>query len=64
LELGFGGVLTERPHDGAEFFGGDGAVAVFVEEGEGLFEFCDARLDEALVMIAIPLRLGRTRDLL
>lgn len=24
-----------------EYFCGDGAVAVFVEEGEGLFELCD-----------------------
>ena len=41
LEFGFGGVLAKRPHDGAEFFGGDCAIAVFVEEGEGFFEFGD-----------------------
>ncbi len=41
LELGLGRVLSERPHDGAELLGGDGAISVLVKEGEGLLELCD-----------------------
>lgn len=31
LELSLGGVLSKRPHDGAQLLGGDGAIAVLVE---------------------------------
>ena len=36
LELSLGRVLAEGPHHGAELLGGDGTIAVLVEEGEGL----------------------------
>lgn len=31
LKFSLCGVLSQRPHDGAKFFGGDGAVAILVE---------------------------------
>lgn len=40
LELSLGGVLAEGAHDSAELLDGDGAIAVLVEEGEGLLELC------------------------
>mmetsp|Transcript_2178 Transcript_2178/g.7340 ORF Transcript_2178/g.7340 Transcript_2178/m.7340 type:complete len:210 (+) Transcript_2178:1150-1779(+) len=40
-QLGFRRVLPEGTHHGAELLGGDGAVAVLVEEGEGLLELGD-----------------------
>mmetsp|Transcript_11557 Transcript_11557/g.38203 ORF Transcript_11557/g.38203 Transcript_11557/m.38203 type:complete len:232 (+) Transcript_11557:50-745(+) len=48
LELGFGGVLSERPHDGAEFLGGDGAVAILVEQRERLLELGDLLVGESV----------------
>lgn len=36
--LGEGAVLAEAAHDGVELLGGDGAVAVDVEDGEGVLE--------------------------
>ena len=36
LELSLGRVLAEGPHHGAELLGGDGTIAVLVEEGESL----------------------------
>jgi hypothetical protein len=44
LELGLGGVLAQRPHDGAQLLGRDGAVAVLVEQREGLLELGDLLL--------------------
>ena len=38
LQLGLGGVLTQRPHHGAQLLSGDGAVPVLVEQAEGFFE--------------------------
>ena len=38
LQLSLRGVLTQRPHHRAQFFGGDGAVAVLVEQRERLLE--------------------------
>ena len=38
LKFGLSRILTQRPHDGAELLGGDGAIAIFVEEGEGFLE--------------------------
>ena len=35
VNLGVSQVLTQRLHDLAKFVGGDGAAAVFVEDGEG-----------------------------
>ena len=43
LQLGFSGVLSQRPHHCPQLLGGDGAVPVFVEEGEGLLELCGGR---------------------
>jgi hypothetical protein len=44
LELGLGRVLAQRPHDGAQLLGRDGAVAVLVEQREGLLELGDLLL--------------------
>jgi len=41
LKLSLGWVLTEGPHDCAQLLGGDGAVTILVEEGEGFLELCD-----------------------
>lgn len=40
LQFGLGGVLPQGPHHGAKLLGGDGPIAVLVEEGEGLLELC------------------------
>merc|ERR1719163_744007 len=47
-ELGLGGVLAQGAHDGAKLLGGDGAIAVLVEEGEGLLELGDLFLSELI----------------
>ena len=44
LELSLSRVLAEGAHDGAELLGGDGAITVLVEEGEGLLELSDLLL--------------------
>merc|ERR1719181_1347302 len=49
LQLRLGRVLAERAHDGAELLGGDRAVTVLVEEGEGLLELGDLLLGQLLV---------------
>ena len=41
LKLGLGGVLAEGAHDGAKLLGGDGAIAILIEQGEGLLEPVD-----------------------
>ena len=41
LKFSLGRVLSERPHDGSQLLGGDGAVAILVEQGEGLLELGD-----------------------
>ena len=38
LQLRLCRVLPQGPHDGAQLLGGDGAVAIFVEEAERFFE--------------------------
>ena len=38
LKLSLCGVLSEGPHDGAQLFGGDCAIAVLVEQRKRLFE--------------------------
>ena len=38
LQFGLGGVLAEGAHDGTQLLGGDGAIAILIEEGEGLLE--------------------------
>jgi hypothetical protein len=48
LELGLGGVLAQRPHDGAQLLGRDGAIAVLVEEREGLLELGDLFLGQLI----------------
>eukprot|EP00968_Pinguiococcus_pyrenoidosus_P014577 scaffold1313_cov250-Pinguiococcus_pyrenoidosus.AAC.13 len=45
-ELRLGRVLPERAHDRAELFGGDGAISVFVEQGERLLELRDLLLGQ------------------
>ena len=47
LKFGLSRILTQRPHDGAELLGGDGAIAIFVEEGEGFTDLLDFILSEA-----------------
>lgn len=46
LELRLGRVLAKRPHDGAQFLCRDGAVSIFVEQGEGLLELGDLLLGQ------------------
>ena len=48
LKLGLSGVLAEGAHNGAQLLGGDGAIAVLVEEGEGLLELGDLFLGQLL----------------
>jgi hypothetical protein len=38
LQLGFGRVLAEGAHDGAQLLSGDGAIAILVKQGEGLLK--------------------------
>ena len=40
LQLGLRWILSKRPHHRAQFFGGDGAVTILVEQWERLFELC------------------------
>ena len=44
LEFSLSGVLTKGAHDSAELLGGDGAITVLVEQGEGLLELRDLLL--------------------
>lgn len=48
LQLGLCGVLAQGAHDGAQLLGGDGAIAVLVEQGEGLLELCDLLFSKLL----------------
>ncbi len=48
LELGLCRVLSERPHYGAQLLCGDGAIAVLVEEGEGLLELGNLLLGQLI----------------
>ena len=48
MKLCLGRVLTQGSHDGAEFLGGDGAIAVFVEKGEGFLELGDLFFGELI----------------
>merc|ERR550514_1807768 len=41
LKLCLGWVLPQRAHDCAQLLGGDGAITILVEEGEGLLELCN-----------------------
>lgn len=36
LKVGLGGVLAQGAHDGAELLGGDGAIAILIEQRESL----------------------------
>jgi hypothetical protein len=47
-QLGLGWVLTKRTHDGAELLGGDLAIAVLVEQREGLLELGDLFFRESI----------------
>lgn len=38
LQLCLSGVLPQRAHDCAQFFGGDGAVPILIKQGERLLE--------------------------
>ena len=44
LKFCFCGVLSEGSHDGAQLFGGDGAITVLVEQRERLLELGDLLL--------------------
>jgi hypothetical protein len=62
LQFGLGGVLPQRAHDCPQFLlyvqrylGGDGSIAIFVEEGEGLFEFSNLLLVELVGHVQIKL---------
>merc|ERR1712117_692932 len=46
LQLGLSGVLAQGPHHRSELLGGDGAVAILVEEGERLLELRDLLLGQ------------------
>merc|ERR1711910_189913 len=46
LQLGLCGVLAQGPHHRSELLGGDGAVAILVEEGERLLELRDLLLGQ------------------
>ena len=46
LKFCFCGVLSEGAHDGAQLFGGDGAIAVLVEQRKRLFELGDLFLSQ------------------
>ena len=46
LQLGLRGVLSQRPHDGAQLLGGDGAIAVLVDQAERLLELGDLLLGQ------------------
>jgi len=41
LKFSFRGVLSKGAHNCAELLGGDGAVTILVEQGEGLLELGD-----------------------
>merc|ERR1712022_30243 len=42
------GVLAEGAHHGSQLLGGDGTVAILVEEGESLLELGDLFLGECV----------------
>lgn len=44
LEFRLGGILPQGAHHGAELFGSDGTVAVFIKQRERLLELCKARV--------------------
>ena len=44
LQLGLCGPLPDGPHDRAQLIGGDGAVALLVEEGERLLQLLVGQL--------------------
>ena len=53
LEFSFCGVLSKWSHDCAQLLGGDGAVTIFVEEREGLFEFGNLLFSQLVSLIRI-----------
>ncbi len=60
LKLGFGRILAEGPHYGAQLLRGDRAVAVLVEERERFLELGDLLLGQ-LVSHLFNVSLGRDR---
>merc|ERR1719203_70710 len=48
LQLGLRRILAQRPHDRAQLLGGDGAITILVEEGEGLLELSDLLLGKLI----------------
>ena len=40
--------MSKRAHDGSELLGGDVAISVLVEEGEGLLEFANLLLGKVI----------------
>jgi len=57
LELSLGGVLAQRAHDSPQLLGGDGTVAILVEEGESLLELSDLLLRQ-LICAAFPSKIA------
>ena len=52
LQLGLGRVLAEGAHDGTELLGGDRAVSVLIEQGEGFLELRDLLVSERVCHFA------------
>merc|ERR1719329_2070341 len=46
LQLSFGGILSQRAHHSSQLLGCDGAIAIFVEQGESLLELSDLLLSK------------------
>mmetsp|Transcript_2883 Transcript_2883/g.5327 ORF Transcript_2883/g.5327 Transcript_2883/m.5327 type:complete len:259 (+) Transcript_2883:596-1372(+) len=53
LKLGFGRVLTKRPHNSPKLLGGDRSIAILVEEGKGLLELGDLLLGKGLGCVLV-----------
>ena len=41
LELCLSGVLAQQSHHSSQILGGNGAISILVEEGEGFLELCN-----------------------
>merc|ERR1719391_1351150 len=52
LQLGLCGVLSQGSHDSSQLLGGNGAISVLVEEGEGLLELRDLFLGQLVRLAA------------
>ena len=48
LKLSLCGVLSERPHDGPQFLGSDGAISILVEQRKSFLEFGNLLLGQLI----------------